>query len=142
MNLEAKAAATVAGGGGLLALLASAQQVALELFGFPLPVLLAGIVGALIAASYLPKISVWRLIVGVLAWAFLAAACSEFLRWAIGAWSGKDLPPSVAVGIAGVTGLVLQFAAPSLPEILRWAAARVQALIERLTDRISGGGPK
>lgn len=82
----------------------------LELFGVPLPVVLAAATGAFGARSFLPSGGLWRAFSGSLAWTFIGAFGADGIR-AVSASFGVELPPAgapfAALALAGLGQLLL-----------------------------------
>jgi apolipoprotein N-acyltransferase len=108
------------------------QDVALQLLGVPLSVLLGGLTGALGARYFLPPMAFWPAAAGAGVWTIAAAILAEMLRWMIQELGSRPVPSGALAGIALVTAALG-------PHLLPVIIERAPAALRRLIDSIKGG---
>lgn len=126
------ACATVAGAAGTG--LSMVSQAALELFGVPLPVLLAALTGACGARVFLEPTSFWRAVAASVFWTIAGAIGAQLVLWLVGLWAGGVPPGGVLAGVALATAALGQRVAPIL-----WQSGGA-ALQRKLDSLFKGGG--
>lgn len=129
----APAAAFVSSAG---AVASSFGDLSLQLLGVPLPVLLAAAAGAWIARAYTPAGNFFAAAVATFGWTIAGCVLAPLAAWAIGYWSGKQMPNNVQAGLALVVSVALPLVLPVIREKL---PAIVSAALERL-QKMAGGG--
>ncbi len=117
-NMDPAAAAAAGAATGAAAWFASWSVI---IFGAPLPVVLAGLAGALVALSFLPPSTFLRAVATV-AGSTLCAAYLEPL-----AQHMADLPQRLALGLAFGIGLLAQ-------PVIAWAMGNIPAALDRVTS--------
>lgn len=131
---SAAASATAAACTGAAAALCLAEDVALQLLGVPLTVVLGALTGALGARYFLPAVAFWPAAAGATIWTVAASILAEFARWALASAIDKPVPAGALAGIALVTAALGPFIVPVLVE-------RAPAALRRILDSIKGGQP-
>lgn len=96
--------------------LAMASDAALQLFGVPLPVVLAALTGACGARVFLPAAQFAHAFMGCVFWTSAGAFCPQLVLWLISQWLTGAPPSGVLAGIALITSALGQRAAPILWE--------------------------
>lgn len=91
-----------------------AADVALQLFGVPLPVLLAALTGALGARVFLPPVAFWRAAAMSLFWTLAGAFLAQLALWAVQKWLNGSAPTGALAGVALVISALGQRIAPIL----------------------------
>lgn len=89
-----------------------AADVALQLFGVQLPVLLAALTGALIARVFLPPAPFWRAVATSTLWTLAGAFLAQLGLWIASTWLGAEPPQGALAGIAMVCAGLGQRVAP------------------------------
>lgn len=89
-------AATAATAGGVGSFLAGLAEVAQQLFGVPLPVLLAAMTGACGVRVFLPPAGFWLAFSSSVFWTFTGAFSAQFVLWLTGKYL-EGSPPSGAL---------------------------------------------
>jgi hypothetical protein len=122
MTIEAKSAAAVAAGSGAATVLSMVGEVALQILGVPLPVVLAAGTGAWIARSYTPAANLLTALVGTAGWTLAGCFTAPFAQWIVKSFSGSEMPTNALAGIALCVSLVLPMVVPivrqKLPEVI------------------------
>lgn len=130
MSLETpSAAAVVAGATGIAGVLAVLGDVALQLFGVPLPVLCASVTGACGARVFLPPASFWRAFWSSSFWTGAGVFASQLVLWIASKWLDGAPPTGALAGIALALSAFGQRVVPIL-----WD--RGGAALERKLDQI------
>lgn len=127
-GMQKAVAAGAATTSGLAWVWASAKEVALELFGVPLQVLLAAVVGAFLARTFQSSIGYLRALGGSVAWAIAGTILAQLVLALVGAWVDKEISTGALSGVAFLISGGGQFLAPVIvkeaPEALkRWLRA-------------------
>lgn len=126
----AGATAAVSGSGAVLATL---QGWVLELFGVPLPVLLASAAGAFGARVFLPEAPFWRALALSTFWTFAAAWLAELVRWGLARSLNGEMPTGALAGVA----LLVAAMGPRLAPVVM---DKGTAAVGRWLDSIRRGG--
>lgn len=132
MSLETPSAAgafTVASTSGIAGGLAMVGDVALQLFGVPLPVLCASVTGACGARVFLPPATFWRAFWSSTFWTGAGVFASQFVLWMASKWLDGAPPTGALAGIALALSAFGQRVVPIL-----WD--RGGAALERKLDQI------
>jgi hypothetical protein len=115
-NLDSGGAAACAAVSAAGTGLCIAADIATQLFGVPLPVVMAALTGALGARVFLPPTSFWRAVVASVGWTFAGAFGSQFVMWLVGKWLDGTAPSGALAGVALLTAGLGQRLAPILWE--------------------------
>lgn len=134
MTLEAKASAAVAATSGAAAWIAVAKDLALELFGVPLPALLAALCGASGARYFLPPAGFWSAAGGTAIWTAGGCFGAQVALWLAAQWIAAPMPQGV---LAGMALLVASLGPVVWPVVVKEAPEAAR----RLLRRFSGGKP-
>lgn len=110
-----------------------AADVALQLFGVPLPVVLAALTGAFGARVFLPQAAFWRGLGMTAFWTCAGSFGAQLALWLAGMWLGGTPPPGVLAGLALFTAALGQRVGPIV-----WD--RGGAALERKFDQLWKGG--
>jgi hypothetical protein len=132
-NLDSGGAAACAAVSAAGTGLCIAADIATQLFGVPLPVVMAALTGALGARVFLPPVSFWRAVVASVGWTFAGAFCSQFVMSLVYRWIGGEPTSGALAGIALLTAALGQRAAPIL-----WESGG-EALKRKLDGLFKGG---
>lgn len=116
--------ATTSAATGVAAAWAAAKGVALELFGVPLPVVLAAATAAFAARSFLPPTTYTRALIGGMIWTLLASFLANFASALAGVWLEKGLSAGALAGVALLIAGLGQFIAPVIIQKLPTAIGR------------------
>lgn len=125
-------AAASAGAGAWLAM---ASQAALELFGVPLPVVLAALTGACGARVFLEPTTFWRAVSASLFWTIAGSIGAQLVLWLVGLWAGGTAPGGVLAGVALASAALGQRVAPII-----WQSGG--AALQRKLDSLFNSKPK
>lgn len=93
------AAGTAASASGTL--LTTLADAALQLFGVPLPVVLASLTGALGARVFLPQGPFWRAVAAATFWTITGSMGAQSVLWLAG-WALSTSPPAGAAAFAAL----------------------------------------
>lgn len=115
-SLEPLHAACAAGSAAVATWLSVAADVALQLFGVPLPVVLAALTGALGARVFVPPVPFWRAVVMSVFWTCAGAFGAQLAMWLAAMWVSGTPPAGALGGLALVTSALGQRVAPILWE--------------------------
>lgn len=115
-SLDSFPAACAAAGSAVATWVTVAAEVALQIFGVPLQVVLAALTGALGARVFLPPQGFWRAALVATLWTFAGAFGAQFAMWMVGWWTSGSPPAGALAGIALVTSAAGQRIAPILWE--------------------------
>lgn len=116
---------------GVGAILTALSDIAIQVFGVPLPVLLAAAAGAFLARSYLPSVGTVRALGGSTVWTVVGCALAPIIP-AIAGKFGLEVPTGALAGSA----LVVSAGAPLLWPVV---VDNLPRLAKRWFDRLSGG---
>lgn len=106
--------ACVAAASGLGAWITLASEAAVQLFGVPLPVVLAALTGACGARVFLPPAPFWHAVLGCVFWTLAGGFLPQFVLWIAAQWLSGTPPTGVISGIALMTAALGQRVAPIL----------------------------
>lgn len=134
-NLESLPAACLMAGSAAGSWLCMAADVAIQLFGVPLPVVLAALTGALGARVFLPPVSFWRAAAMAVFWTFAGSLGAQLALWVASLWLSGTPPPGVLAGLALVVAAAGQRVAPIL-----WDSGG--AALQRKLDGLFKGGDR
>lgn len=100
------------------------SDVAVQIIGVPLPVVLAAAAGAFIARSYAAEVSFGRALGIVLAWTLIGCALAPLAQAVFTATAAKfgfdvRLPPNVMAGFAGIAAAAPWWVALLWPMVLK-----------------------
>ncbi len=122
------ASVAVSGVSAAGAVITTLRDVAMDVMGVPLPVVLAAIAGAFGARSYLAPVGFVRGVSGSMLWALIACGCAPLAQTIIAAMSGWQLPTTALSGVAVLIAAGGQIAAPvvaeELPHLVRRCFAK------------------
>lgn len=127
--------ACVAGGSAFCTVLSMVADVAAQVFGVPLPVLLASLTGALGARVFLPQQTFWRATVSATMWTVIGSFGSQLALWLVGRWMSADPPHGVLAGVALFTAFLGQRVMPII-----WESGG--EALKRKFDSMYKGDPK
>ena len=113
--------------------LSLAAELAMELLGVPLPVVLAGLTGAASARFFAPPAPFWPALVGTTLWTAGGCFVAQFVLWAAGSLISTPVPNGALAGVA----LIATFFGPVLVPVIR---ERGPAALARWFDSIRNGG--
>jgi hypothetical protein len=134
-SLQSMGAACAASASALSTALCAAADVALQIFGVPLQVVLAALTGALGARVFLPPASFWRAAVMAVFWTFAGAFVAQLALWVASIWMSGTPPPGVLAGLALLVSAGGQRVAPIL-----WESGG--AALQRKLDGLFKGGER
>lgn len=102
----------------------AAKEIALELFGVPLQVVLAAAAGAFLARSFMANETGYlRAVAGGALWTIVGTVLAQLLLALIAAWLDKEIPTGALSGVALIVSAGGQFVVPVMaregPEALR-----------------------
>ncbi len=123
--------ATAAASGGV-AWWATAKEIALELFGVPLPVVLAAATGAFGALSFVSATSYMRTLGTGALWTVIGTYGAQLALSLVSAYSGAQIPPAALAGAA----ILVAAGGPVL--VTRENVDKLRAAIGRRLDNIGG----
>ena len=127
--------AAAASGSG--AVLATVKGWVLELFGVPLPVLLASAAGAFGARVFLPEAPFWRALALSTFWTMAGGWLAELVRWGLARWLAGEMPTGALAGIA----LLVAAMGPRLaPVVMEKGTAAVGRWLDSIRSPKQGGG--
>lgn len=86
--------------GGLGSWVSIASDAALQLFGVPLPVLLAALTGACGARAFLPACGFWQAVAVNAFWTLAGTFLPQLVLWVASSWISSAPPPGVMAGAA------------------------------------------
>ncbi len=115
-NFQSAGAACAAAASALTTGLCAAADVALQIFGVPLPVLLAALTGACAARIFLPPVGFWQAFWMCVIWTCAGAFGVQLVQWLASSWMSSQPPPGALAGIAMVAAFLGQRVAPILWE--------------------------
>jgi hypothetical protein len=115
-NIDSAGVACAAAASAAGTWLCSAADVAVQLFGVPLQVVLAALTGALGARVFLPPQPFWRAVAVSLMWTLAGAFGAQLVMWLAELWLDQPPPAGALAGIALVTAAFGQRVAPILWE--------------------------
>lgn len=104
--------ACVAAASGLGAYFTLAQDAVLQLFGVPLPVMLAALTGACGARVFLPPSPFWTAAVSSIFWTLAGAFLPQMVIWVASQWIKAAPPAGVIAGVALMVSALGQRVAP------------------------------
>jgi hypothetical protein len=113
--------------------LSVAAEVALQIFGVPLPVVLAALTGAFGARVFLPPGPFWRASATTVMWTFAGAFLAQLVLWIAAKWIEGAPPAGALAGLALVAAFIGQRVAPIV-----WDKGG--AALERKFDQLWKGG--
>lgn len=128
------AAGAVAGASVAGAVLTAAGDVALQILGVPLPVVLAAIAGAMLARAYLPPVGFFKAAARVLGWVVLGCALAPSAQAIVAKVLSGALPTNALAGMAAIVA-----AAEAWPMLLRWLRAEFPGVWTRIFGAKGGG---
>lgn len=134
-SLDSGVAACAAAGSALTTGICIAADVAVQLFGVPLQVVLAALTGALGARVFLPPVSFWRAVTIAVFWTFAGALGAQLALWVASLWLSGAPPPGVLAGLALGVAAAGQRVAPIL-----WDSGG--AALQRKLDGLFKGGDR
>lgn len=132
-SLDSGAAAVACAGSAISTAVCMAADVAVQLFGVPLQVILAALTGALGVRAFLPPAPFWRATAAAAFWTVAGAILSQLALWVAGKAMGSDLPPGALAGVALLTAALGQRVGPIL-----WVNGG-EALKRKLDGLFKGG---
>jgi hypothetical protein len=136
------ASACAAALGGVGAYVSLASDAAMQLFGVPLPVLLASLTGACGARVFLPPSPFWRAASSSFFWTFFGVFVPNLVLWIASQWVAAAPPAGAVAGVALVTAALGQRVVPILWEKGGAALERkLDGLWARHNDGDKGGTP-
>lgn len=106
--------AAIAATSGLGAWWATASQVALELFGVPIQVVVAALTASFAAQTFRPLAGVLPTLGSGVLWAMIGSFGTHFAGVALGNWLGITVPAGAHAGVA----MIISGAAPFLAPVL------------------------
>lgn len=116
-------AAAVAGTSGAATVLSMLSEVATQILGVPLPVVLSATTGAWVARSYAPSKNFAAAIAGTLGWTIAGCTLAPLAGALLEHWTGLKLPTNALAGLALVVSgglpLLLPILVEKVPEIVR-----------------------
>ena len=112
-----------------------AADVAVQLFGVPLPVVLAALTGALGARVFLPPVSFWRAVAMSVFWTFAGAFGAQLALWLASKFISGTSPSGALAGVALLVAFLGQRVAPIL-----WESGG--AALQRRLDGLFKGGDR
>lgn len=124
-------ALAIAGAGGVAALIAAFTEVALQLFGVPLPVVLAAMTGACIARSYTPAQNFFGALMATIGWTIVGCALAPIVQAMVKKVAGLELPTNALAGVA----LIVSAGVPLLIPILK---EKVPEIVRSRLDQLKG----
>lgn len=113
-SLQSIGAACAAGASAIGTAICTAADIAMQIFGVPLQVVLAALTGALGARVFLPPQPFWRAVVISLFWTFAGAFGAQLVLWFVGWWTSSPPPAGALAGIALAVAAAGQRVAPIL----------------------------
>jgi hypothetical protein len=133
--LHFEAASTAIGGASAVgAGYAAAKDVALELFGLPLSVVLAAAAGAFLVRSYLKPVGFLRGLWGSSCWTVIACFVTPLAHQGLASGMGWSLSNAALAGVALLVAALGQVVAPVvITELPCW--------IKRWMRKLTGGAP-
>lgn len=131
-SVQSLPAAAGAGVSAVSAWIAIAADAAMQVFGVPLPVVLAALTGAFGARVFLPPAPFWRSITTTVLWTAAGAFLAQLALWVATAWFTGPPPSGALAGLALVCAFIGQRCAPILWE-------RGGAALARMLDQIGKG---
>lgn len=134
-KLAAGVSATAAGAASSLAMF---QDWALQLFGVPLPVLLAAVAGAFLALTFASPGQPARIFAGFIGWSFIGTFGADLVRSAISSWISRDLPIGAIAGCAAL--LALGGSLFLTVDTVTKARAAIGRWLDGLWTNLRGGG--
>jgi hypothetical protein len=128
------AAAASAAAGGLVTGWTAAKEVAFELFGVPLPVVLACATAAYGALSFVAGMSYVRTALAGAAWTAMGTYGAQLALSLIGTWAGIEIPSGALAG----AGMVVAGGGPLV--VTRENVQKLRAAVGRVIDGLGKGG--
>lgn len=116
--------------------LAIAADLALQLFGVPLQVVLAAAMGAFGARSFLPPIGFWPALGSSSLWTAAGAICAQLLLALANAFVSKEIPIAALAGVALVGAAGGQLFVPVIIPVIR---DRLPGAVNAWFDRFGKG---
>lgn len=113
--------------------LAFVKDLALELLGVPLPVVLLALTGAAGARFFSPPSPFWPGLVATSLWTIAGCGVAQLALWGTGQFVGGIAPAGALAGVA----LLVTFFGPTLVPVIRERGA---AALARWFDSIRNGG--
>lgn len=110
-SLQSAGAACAAGASALSTAICAAADVAMQVFGVPLPVVLAALTGACAARIFLPPAPFWRAFWMCAVWTAAGAFGVQLVLWVVSSWIGAP-PNGVLAGLAMLTSFLGQRVVP------------------------------
>lgn len=104
--------ACVAAVSGIGTWMSMASEAAMQLFGVPLPVVLAALTGACGARVFLEPTTFWRALGASVFWTLAGAFGTQLMLWIAAQWLTGTPPAGVQAGVALVTAALGQRVAP------------------------------
>lgn len=129
-----KALIATAAASGVTAWWAAAKEIALELFGVPLPVVLAAATGAFGALSFVSATTYLRTLGVGAFWTVAASFGAQLALSLIGAWAGITIPTGALAGAA----ILVAAAGPVL--VTRAHVQKLRDAVGRLLDGVGKTG--
>ena len=127
-----KSVAITAASTGAAAWWTTAKDIALELFGVPLPVVLAAATGAFGALSFVSATTYTRTLgIGAL-WTMLGTYGAQLALALIGAWAGVTIPTGALAGAA----ILVSAAGPVM--VTQGNVDKLRAALGRFLDNLGG----
>ena len=119
------ATASVAAASALGGWWAVAAQLAAEIFGVPIQVVIAAITASFTAQTFRPLSGVWSTLASGTAWAMIGSFGANFAVVALNAWLGISIPSGGLAGVAMIIAGAAPFIAPVLVKegpaaVARW----------------------
>ena len=135
-KLAAAAISTSSGAGAVLAIV---KDWVTELFGVPLPVLLAAATGAFGVRTYLPAATLIRALLGSGAWTLVGTYSAQLGLSVASAVFNAQVPATAIAGVALLFAALGQLAAPVVIQRLPGA---IGAWFDKRSGKPGGGEPK
>lgn len=134
-SLDSGVTACAAAGSAISTAICMAADVAVQLFGVPLQVVLAALTGALGARVFLAPTTFWRAAVMAVFWTFAGAFGAQLALWIASLWLSGTPPSGVLAGLALLVSAGGQRVAPIL-----WESGG--AALQRKLDGLFKGGDR
>lgn len=141
-----KTAAGAAAAAGAASWIAIAADWALQLFGVPLPVVLASAAGAFLARTMLPVGAPGRAVGTFFAWTLIGAFGADLAHVGLASWMGKELPTGAVAGsaalvaLAGSVLLTSDMVGKARAAIGRWLDSKWRDISGTGSDKGGGNG--
>jgi len=111
--------------------LSAAGEIAIQLLGVPLPVVIGATAGALLARGAQDPVPFGKAVIRTGLWIIVGCVCAQGAQAVIGWGMGKELP----VGVLGFSALLICLLGPRLLPILQEQAPQ---LLKRWISKVGG----